>query len=61
MEDDDQESRIEFMLSRYGRERQRFVRVMLTVLSRGSTNKLKVVVSTGGRKCQIIGRGLKMS
>jgi hypothetical protein len=46
MEDDDQESRIEFMLSRNGRERQWFVRVMLTVLSRGSTSKLKVAVST---------------
>jgi hypothetical protein len=61
MEDDDQESRIEFMLSRYGRERQRFVRVMLTVLSKGSTSKLKILVSTRGRKCKIIGRGLKVS
>ena len=45
METEDQENGIEHVLSRNGSERRMFVRVMMTVLSRASTNKVKVVVS----------------
>jgi len=45
MEREDQENGIEDVLSRNGRERWIFGRVMMTVLSRDSMSKVKVVGS----------------
>jgi hypothetical protein len=44
MKCEDQENRIEHVLSRNGRKRWIFVRVMMTVLSRGIASKVNVVV-----------------